>query len=48
MDLTVSIVVARPVEVVFAYISDYEHDPRWRASIIEMTQIPTGRCAGYM
>src|SRR5258708_35238407 len=43
MDLTVSIVIARPVEVVFAYISNYEHDLRWRAGIIEMTQIPPGR-----
>jgi uncharacterized protein YndB with AHSA1/START domain len=43
MDLTVSIVIARPVEVVFAYISNYEHDSQWRAGIIEMTQTPPGR-----
>jgi uncharacterized protein YndB with AHSA1/START domain len=39
----VSIVIARPVEVVFAYISNYEHDSQWRAGIIEMTQTPPGR-----
>jgi len=44
MDLTVSIVIARPVEVVFAYISNYEHDPQWRAGVIEMAQTPPG-CA---
>ena len=43
MDLTVSIVIARPVEAVFAYISDYEHDSQWRAGIIEMIQTPPGR-----
>jgi uncharacterized protein YndB with AHSA1/START domain len=43
MDLSVSIVIARPVEVVFAYISNYEHDSQWRAGIIEMTQTPLGR-----
>jgi uncharacterized protein YndB with AHSA1/START domain len=43
MDLSVSIVIARPVEVVFAYISNYEHDSQWRAGIIEMTQTPPGR-----
>ena len=43
MDLAVSIVIARPVEVVFAYISNYEHDSQWRAGIIEMTQTPPGR-----
>jgi uncharacterized protein YndB with AHSA1/START domain len=44
MDLTVSIDIARPVEVVFAYISNYEHDCQWRAGIVEMTQTPPG-CA---
>ena len=43
MDLTVSIVIARPVEVVFAYISNYEHDSQWRASVIEMAQTPPGQ-----
>ena len=43
MDLAVSIVIARPVEVVFAYIRNYEHDSQWRAGIIEMTQTPLGR-----
>ena len=43
MDLSVSIVIARPVEVVFAYISNYEHDCQWRAGLIEMTQTPPGR-----
>jgi uncharacterized protein YndB with AHSA1/START domain len=43
MDLAVSIVIARPIEVVFAYISNYEHDSQWRAGIIEMTQTPPGR-----
>jgi len=43
MDLTMSIVIARPAEVVFAYISNYEHDSQWRAGIIEMTQTPPGR-----
>ncbi len=38
-----SIVIARPAEVVFAYISNYEHDSQWRAGIIEMTQTPPGR-----
>ena len=43
MDLTVSIVIARPIEAVFAYISDYEHDQEWRAGIIEMIQTSPGR-----
>jgi uncharacterized protein YndB with AHSA1/START domain len=43
MDLAVSIVIARPIEVVFAYISNYEHDSQWRAGIIKMTQTPPGR-----
>ena len=43
MDLAASIVIARPVEVVFAYISNNEHDSQWRAGIIEMTQTPSGR-----
>jgi hypothetical protein len=43
MDLAVGIVIARPVEVVFAYISNYEHDCQWRAGLIEMTQTPPGR-----
>jgi uncharacterized protein YndB with AHSA1/START domain len=43
MDLAVSIVIARPIEVVFAYISNYEHDSQWRAGLIEMTQTPPGR-----
>jgi uncharacterized protein YndB with AHSA1/START domain len=43
MDLAVSIVIARPVEVVFAYISNYKHDSQWRAGIIEMTQTTPGR-----
>jgi len=43
MDLTMSIVIAWPVEVVFAYISNYEHDCQWRAGLIEMTQTPPGR-----
>jgi uncharacterized protein YndB with AHSA1/START domain len=43
MDLTMSIVIARPAEVVFAYISNYEHDSQWRAGIIEMTQTLPGR-----
>jgi uncharacterized protein YndB with AHSA1/START domain len=38
-----SIVIARPAEVVFAYISNYEHDSQWRAGIIEMTKTPPGR-----
>ncbi len=37
------VVIARPAEVVFAYISNYEHDSQWRAGIIEMTQTPPGR-----
>jgi hypothetical protein len=43
MDLAVSIVIARPVEVVFAYIRNYEHDSQWRTGIIEMIQTPPGR-----
>jgi uncharacterized protein YndB with AHSA1/START domain len=43
MDLAVSIDIARPIEVVFAYISNYEHDSQWRAGIIEMTQTPPDR-----
>lgn len=42
MDLTVSIVIARPIEVVFSYISNYEHDSQWRSGVIEMTQTPPG------
>src|ERR1700724_4703585 len=43
MDLTMSIVIVRPAEVVFAYISNYEHDSQWRAGIIEITRTPPGR-----
>ena len=43
MDLAVSIIIDRPIEVVFAYISNYELDSRWRAGIIEMTRTPPGR-----
>jgi uncharacterized protein YndB with AHSA1/START domain len=38
MHLAVSVVIARPVEVVFEYVSNYENDPQWRAGIIEMTE----------
>ena len=41
MDLTMSIVIARPIEDVFSYISNYEHDSRWRSGVIEMTQTPS-------
>src|SRR5690348_4714427 len=43
MDLAVSIIIDWPVEVVFAYVSDYELDSLWRAGIIEMTRTPPGR-----
>jgi uncharacterized protein YndB with AHSA1/START domain len=43
MDVTASVAIARPVEAVFAFMSNYEHDLQWRAGIIEMTQTPPGR-----
>lgn len=43
MDITVSTVIERPIEAVFDYVSNYEHDPEWRAGVIEMIQVPPGR-----
>src|SRR2546430_17245307 len=36
MDISVSIVIARPVEAVFEFVSNYERDPRWRTGVLEM------------
>ena len=43
MDIAVSTLIARPRDEVFAYVSDYENDPRWRAGIQEMTLNPRGQ-----
>jgi uncharacterized protein YndB with AHSA1/START domain len=43
MDISVSIVIARPVEAVFEFVSNYERDPQWRTGVIEMIQMPPGR-----
>src|SRR5258708_35701462 len=43
MDISVSIVIARPVEAVFEFVSNYERDPQWRTGVIEMMQMPPGR-----
>jgi len=43
MDIAVSIVIERPVEAVFEYVSNYEHDPHWRAGVLEMIQTPPDR-----
>jgi uncharacterized protein YndB with AHSA1/START domain len=37
-----SILVARPVADVFAYVSDYRNDPRWRRGVDAMQQRPDG------
>lgn len=42
MQMSVTIVIACPAEVVFAYVSNYENDPQWRAGVLEMTSIPPG------
>ncbi len=36
------IVIARPAEEVFAYISDYERDPHWWTSVASLTQSTPG------
>ncbi len=36
--ITCSIVIARPVAEVYAFIADYENDARWRAGV---TMVPT-------
>ncbi len=33
MDLSASIIIERPVEDVFAYVIDVEHDARWRSGV---------------
>src|SRR5215469_16880797 len=43
MQIIVSIAIACPVEVVFAFVSDYTRDPAWRAGVSEMIQTPAGR-----
>jgi hypothetical protein len=43
MQIIVSIAIACPVKVVFAFVSDYTRDPACRAGVIEMGQTPTGR-----
>lgn len=42
MDIRVDILIACPVEDVFAVVSRYEYDPRWRSGIVEMVQEPPG------
>src|SRR4051812_16259236 len=37
-----SVVINRPLEEVFAFVSDYRNDPRWRTGLIKMTQTPEG------
>ena len=37
--------IARPTEEVFAYISDYGHDPHWRSGVSSMTQSTPGQAA---
>src|SRR5207244_11278409 len=43
MKIIVGIAIACPVESVFEFVSDYTHDPAWRAGVIEMSQTPAGR-----
>jgi hypothetical protein len=43
LKIIVSIAIACPAESVFEFVSDYTHDPAWRAGVIEMSQTPTGR-----
>jgi uncharacterized membrane protein len=40
-----SIVISRPIEEVFAFVSDYRNDPRWRTGIVEFSQTPEGPTA---
>lgn len=35
-----SIIIARPVETVFAFAGDYRNDPQWRTGVMEMTVTP--------
>ncbi|MBZ0281542.1 MAG: SRPBCC family protein [Anaerolineae bacterium] len=37
-----SIMIGLPAEAVFAYISNYENDPQWRAGVTRMDQSPKG------
>lgn len=38
--ITKTILIQRPVEDVFAFVSNYENDPRWRSGVVEMQQTP--------
>ncbi|HEY6411097.1 MAG TPA: SRPBCC family protein [Ktedonobacteraceae bacterium] len=35
-----SIIIHRPIEEVFAYVSDFRNSPQWQAGIVEVRQTP--------
>ena len=37
-----SVVIRRPVEDVFAYMDDVEHEQEWQPQLVEVEQIPEG------
>jgi uncharacterized protein YndB with AHSA1/START domain len=42
IQVTESIVIRRPVEEVFAYVSDPKHAPEWQSALLEVRQTTAG------
>ena len=42
VSVTENILIDRPTEEVFAFIGNYENDPKWRAGVFEMRHDPPG------
>ena len=40
--LEISIIVSRPIEEVFAYVSDFRNAAQWQAGVVEVRQTPEG------
>ena len=40
--IEMSIVINRPVEEVFAFLSDFENNPKWQATSVEARKISEG------
>jgi uncharacterized membrane protein len=42
IELEHTLILPRPVEEVFSFLNNFEHDPSWQAGIIEAKQVPEG------
>src|SRR5258708_1105458 len=42
INVEASIIVSRPIEEVFAYVSDFRNAAQWQAGVVDVRQMPEG------